>query len=78
MSDDNHPTDYTLADVFATDQDIEGTAGMVGRYYERLRASGIPKQAASQMTMAYNAVVIAQHVGMDVSAMYTIEPEWEN
>lgn len=76
MNQENQATDTTLADVFHADQSIEATAGMAGRYFERLRASGVPKQAAVEMTLTYNAMIVAQHFGVDTSAMYSVGPEY--
>jgi len=67
----------TLTMLFTTDQEIEATAGMVGRHYERLRASGIPKAAAVEMCLTYNAMIVGQHFGMDVSTAFGVGPTYE-
>lgn len=74
MTDHTEPTDNTLTTLFSTDQEIEATAGMVGRYYERLRASGIPKAAATEMTLTYNAMIVSQHFGLDMATTFGVGP----
>lgn len=61
----NKPTDITLAGIMQGDQvdaEIEATAGKIGKFYERLLASGIRPKAAENMTHDYMAVVLAQAV----------------
>lgn len=72
----DEPTETTLTDLFCVDQDIEATAGMTGRYYERLRASGVPKRAATAMAAEYNSLLLAREF-MDVHDKLGVGMDWE-
>lgn len=65
---DREPTDTTLADIMKGDQhaaEIEDTAGMVGRYYERLVGAGMSAEAAESGAAEYQSLLLAQRF-MDV------------
>ena len=74
---DDQQTNTALSVIFQADQDIEATAGRIGQFYERLRASGMTEEAAAEITATYSAMLIGEHFGIDVANTYGVASTYE-